>query len=179
MRPCRYAACGLRISSPLPAFFCQTSAGRAPNSIAIDYYGCVRGLQKLLFSLPLLALAAQAQTLAITHANVIDTVSGTIQSDTTVVIDGNRITRVAHSALRNPRAAQVIDAHGAYLIPGLDAFGTVQPGRIADLVLLEANPLVDIANTRKIVAVVSDGRYLSQEDLEQLRNKLKQLAATR
>jgi hypothetical protein len=38
---------------------------------------------------------------------------------------------------------------------------------------------VDIANTRKIAAVVSDGRYLSQEDLTQLQTKLKQLAATR
>ncbi len=58
-------------------------------------------------------------------------------------------------------------------------YGTVQPGRIADLVLLEANPLDDIANTRKIAGVIADGRYLSPQDLEQLRAKLKQLAATR
>ena len=61
----------------------------------------------------------------------------------------------------------------------LNDYGTVQPGRIADLVLLEANPLDDIANTRKIVAVIHDGRYLSQQDLEQLRTNLKQLAATK
>ncbi len=58
-------------------------------------------------------------------------------------------------------------------------FGTVERGRIADLVLLTANPLEDIANTRKIVGVVADGRYLSREDLEQLRARLRQLAATR
>ena len=58
-------------------------------------------------------------------------------------------------------------------------YGTVQPGRIADLVLLEANPLDDIANTRKITAVITDGRYLSLQDLEQLQTKLKQLAATK
>ena len=52
-------------------------------------------------------------------------------------------------------------------------------GRFADLVLLEANPLADIANTRQIVAVVTDGHYLSQQDLTQLQTKLKQLAATR
>jgi hypothetical protein len=56
-------------------------------------------------------------------------------------------------------------------------FGTVEVGRIADLVLLQANPLENIANTRKIAGVVTDGHYLSSADLEQLRNRLKQLAA--
>ena len=50
-------------------------------------------------------------------------------------------------------------------------------GRIADLVLLRANPLENIANTREIAGVVTDGHYLSSADLEQLRNRLKQLAA--
>jgi imidazolonepropionase-like amidohydrolase len=56
-------------------------------------------------------------------------------------------------------------------------FGTVEIGRIADLVLLQANPLENIANTRKIAGVVTDGHYLSSADLEQLRDRLKQLAA--
>jgi imidazolonepropionase-like amidohydrolase len=56
-------------------------------------------------------------------------------------------------------------------------YGTVEIGRIADLVLLQANPLENIANTRKIAGVVTDGHYLSGADLEQLRNRLKQLAA--
>jgi imidazolonepropionase-like amidohydrolase len=79
----------------------------------------VQTLQKLLFSLLLLTLAARAQTLAITHANVIDTIGGTIQSDTTVVVDGNRITSVAPSTKLEPKSGRVIDARGAYLIPGL------------------------------------------------------------
>jgi imidazolonepropionase-like amidohydrolase len=79
----------------------------------------VQTLQKFLFSLSLLTLGAQAQTLTITHAKVINTVDGKIQSDTTVIIDGNRITGVARSAKHKPKAGQVIDAHGEYLIPGL------------------------------------------------------------
>lgn len=39
--------------------------------------------------------------------------------------------------------------------------GTVEVGKRADLVLLDANPLVDVANTRKIAGVVLDGRWLS------------------
>jgi imidazolonepropionase-like amidohydrolase len=39
----------------------------------------------------------------------------------------------------------------------LDTLGTVEEGRLADLVLLDANPLSDIRNTRKISVVVANG----------------------
>lgn len=47
-----------------------------------------------------------------------------------------------------------------------DRFGTVGVGREADLVLLEANPLEDIANTRKIEGVMARGRWLSRNFLD-------------
>lgn len=46
--------------------------------------------------------------------------------------------------------------------------GTVEPGKLADLVLLKANPLADISNTQKIAAVLVRGRYLSSDDLKKL-----------
>ena len=58
-------------------------------------------------------------------------------------------------------------------------FGTIETGKIADLVLLEANPFDNIANTRKITGVVADGHYLSRSDLDALKARLKQLAATK
>lgn len=39
-----------------------------------------------------------------------------------------------------------------------DSAGTIAAGKPADLVLLDANPLVDIRNTRRIAAVVANGR---------------------
>jgi imidazolonepropionase-like amidohydrolase len=39
---------------------------------------------------------------------------------------------------------------------------------LADLVLLDADPLTDITNTRKIHAVVANGRYLSRTQLDQM-----------
>jgi imidazolonepropionase-like amidohydrolase len=44
--------------------------------------------------------------------------------------------------------------------------GTVETGKIADLVLLDASPLDDIRNTQKISAVVLGGRYFSRADLD-------------
>jgi len=49
-----------------------------------------------------------------------------------------------------------------------DRLGHVEKGMLADLVLLDANPLDDIANTRKIRAVVAGGRYFAREDLDGL-----------
>lgn len=58
-------------------------------------------------------------------------------------------------------------------------FGTVEQGRIADLVLLPENPLKNIANTRTVTGVIADGRYISQEQLDEMKTKLRALAATR
>lgn len=49
-----------------------------------------------------------------------------------------------------------------------DRFGTIEKGKAADLVLLDANPLDDIRNTQKIDAVIVNGRYLSRSDLDKL-----------
>jgi imidazolonepropionase-like amidohydrolase len=40
-----------------------------------------------------------------------------------------------------------------------DSLGSVEKGKIADLILLEANPLEQISNTKKIFAVIVGGRY--------------------
>ena len=50
----------------------------------------------------------------------------------------------------------------------LDSLGTVATGKLADLVLLDANPLQDIRNTRRISAVVANGRLYAGAERERL-----------
>jgi len=49
----------------------------------------------------------------------------------------------------------------------LDQAGTIAVGKRADLVLLQGNPISDIAATRSISGVMLQGRWLGKEDLEQ------------
>jgi imidazolonepropionase-like amidohydrolase len=47
-------------------------------------------------------------------------------------------------------------------------FGTVEAGKLADLVLLDADPLQDIRNTRRIAAVVAGGKLHARAALERM-----------
>lgn len=55
---------------------------------------------------------------------------------------------------------------------GLESVGTIERGKLADLVLLTADPLAEIRNTRKIVEVIVEGEFI---DLEALRERLEKL----
>jgi hypothetical protein len=54
----------------------------------------------------------------------------------------------------------------ALYLDELDVSGTVEEGNRADLVLLEGNPLEDIAHTRQIAGVMVRGRYYARADLD-------------
>jgi imidazolonepropionase-like amidohydrolase len=54
--------------------------------------------------------------------------------------------------------------------------GTIEKGKIADLVLMDANPLQDISNTQKIEAVVFAGRLIPRSELAESLAKVEALA---
>jgi tetratricopeptide (TPR) repeat protein len=49
-----------------------------------------------------------------------------------------------------------------------DQVGTIAVGKSADLVLLDANPLENIKNTRRISGVFTRGRFLSRQEIDKM-----------
>jgi Amidohydrolase family len=76
-------------------------------------------------------------------------------------------------------ALQTATINPARFLGKMSDYGSVQAGRVADLVILRANPIEDIVNTRTIDGVVADGRYWPLIEIERLREHLKQVAAER
>src|SRR5215470_3757471 len=60
-----------------------------------------------------------------------------------------------------------------------DRLGTIEKGKLADMVLLDANPLDDIRNTQKIAGVIVNGRYLSRAKLDKMLTGVEQSATTK
>jgi len=56
-------------------------------------------------------------------------------------------------------------------VPEAEEFGTITPGKSADLVMLAANPLVDVRNARKPLGVMVRGRWFERRELQTLVEK--------
>jgi imidazolonepropionase-like amidohydrolase len=65
-------------------------------------------------------------------------------------------------------ALQAATLNAAKCLGIADAHGTVEKGKVADLVLLEADPLATIANTQKIAAVIVAGKYFPKAALQEM-----------
>ncbi len=75
------------------------------------------------------------------------------------------------------QALQAATLNAARFMHAEDSLGQVVPGMLADLVLLEANPLSDIANTSRIRSVVLNGALLDRNALDSLLDQLAGAAA--
>ena len=60
--------------------------------------------------------------------------------------------------------------NGAEFMNRTATMGTVDEGKNADLVMLDANPVDDAANLSKISAVVLKGKYFSKAALDKMKN---------
>jgi imidazolonepropionase-like amidohydrolase len=86
---------------------------------------------------------------------------------------------VSVAGLTPMQALQTATLNPARVMKLSHALGTVELGKTADLVLLDADPLADIANTRLIRAVVANGRLFDRARLDSLLAAAKSAATER
>ncbi len=72
---------------------------------------------------------------------------------------------LAQAGLTPMEVIQAATRNGAELLSRENEFGTIEAGKRADLLVLGANPLGDIRNTRSVELVVSQGRVVHRESL--------------
>ena len=81
----------------------------------------------------------------------------------------DELAELVAAGLTPMEALQSSTLNAAKYLGMTDAFGTIEVGKMADLVLLEANPLDDISNTRKIAAVILEGQLIDKPELQRLK----------
>lgn len=75
---------------------------------------------------------------------------------------------LVEAGLTPMHALQAATLNPAKFFNKLEVLGTIEKGKLADLILLDANPLENIRNTERISAVVANGRYFPKEALQQI-----------
>jgi hypothetical protein len=80
---------------------------------------------------------------------------------------------LARAGVSPLRVLQMATLDPAIFLRREGTMGTVEPGRGADLVLLDGDPTASIANLHKVTGVVRAGRYLDRADLDEVEKRAK------
>ena len=72
------------------------------------------------------------------------------------------------SGLTPLQTLQSATKNGAKFMGKYDTSASVEKGKMADMVVLNTNPLEDIKSTQDIFAVIKNGRYFSRSDLDKM-----------
>jgi len=89
----------------------------------------------------------------------------------------DELTLLVKAGLTPMDALQAATRNAADYLGMLNSFGTVETGKTADLLLLDADPLADIRNTQKIAGVTMGGKFLPRGSLGQMLKAVEDLAA--
>lgn len=72
-------------------------------------------------------------------------------------------------------ALQTATINAAECVGKLDSLGTIEEGKIADLILLDANPLLSIENTKRINSVFYNGKCINRVALDKILDNIDKL----
>jgi imidazolonepropionase-like amidohydrolase len=84
---------------------------------------------------------------------------------------------LVQAGLTPMQALQAATKNPADFLGKLKTQGTIEPGKTADLLLLDANPLTDIHNTQKIYALILRGKLLDRSSLDEMLFSAEKFAA--
>jgi hypothetical protein len=84
----------------------------------------------------------------------------------------DELAMLVQSGFTPMEALQAATRNAAKYLGRLDSLGTIEKGKFADLVLLDQNPLADIADTKKIRAVALGGRLVDKAALDEMLAKI-------
>ncbi len=82
---------------------------------------------------------------------------------------------MAAGGMSNHDVLRVATMHGANAIGMEQDLGSLEPGKLADLIVLDANPLEDIHNTNTVRYVMKNGRLYEGETLNEVWPRQRQL----
>lgn len=75
---------------------------------------------------------------------------------------------LVQAGLSEFEAIKTATINPALFLQATDSLGSISKGKLADLLILDDNPLSDITNTQKISGVITNGRYFNRAELDSL-----------
>ena len=79
---------------------------------------------------------------------------------------------LAEAGLQSLEVLQTATLNAAHFLGRESSMGSVEVGKEANLVLLDADPTQSVQNLHRVVGVVCNGKYLSSDDLEDLKKEV-------
>lgn len=76
------------------------------------------------------------------------------------------------------QALQASVINGPVFLGKGNEYGSIAPGKKADMLILDSNPLIDIQSTQKINALIAKGKLLDRQSLDSLLSEIKRKAVT-
>jgi len=127
-------------------------------------------------------IAKELETVGMMKAKGVEFLAGTDTPAGVYVFPGfslhEELERLVAAGFSSLDALQTATINAVRFFQDEARLGTVETGKMADLVVVRANPLKDIKNTQAIEAVVLNGRYLSRKDLDQMLEGVERAART-
>lgn len=87
----------------------------------------------------------------------------------------DELAALVEAGLTPLQALQAATINAARVLHNTDDFGSVDTGKVADLVLIDGDPLADIHNTQRIFAVILGGKVFRRNDLDELLREVEEL----